>query len=311
MIKMRVAIFGGTGFVGSYVTKLLLQEKCEISLLARSEIKEKIASVENCKITVSSIKSHVAIKETIKGCDYVIYNIGILREFPKQGITYRALQLNGLKAAVDESIKAGIKKFILMSANGIHANGTPYQVTKYHAEEYLKKSELNYTIFRPSVIFGDPQGKMEFATQLFNDMVRPPIPAINFYVGSSPIKGSVKMSPVHVEDVAIAFYQALRKESTDYKTIILGGPETLSWYEILHHIMQTVKKKKIVFPMPIKLMKLAASLCQWIPFFPITVDQLKMLEEGNTANSDYLRELIEKPLTSFNASNLSYLIKND
>ena len=106
------------------------------------------------------------------------------------------------------------------------------------------------------------------------------------------------MSPVHVEDVAIAFYQALRKESTDYKTIILGGPKTLSWYEILHHIMQTVKKKKIVFPMPIKFMKLAASLCQWIPFFPITVDQLKMLEEGNIANSDNLRELIEKPLTS-------------
>ena len=55
-----------------------------------------------------------------------------------------------------------------MSANGIHKNGTSYQATKYLAEEYLKESKLKYTIFRPSVIFGDPQGRMEFATQLYN-----------------------------------------------------------------------------------------------------------------------------------------------
>ena len=304
---MRVVIFGGTGFVGSYLTKLLLKEKYEISLLVRSISNEN----ENTSITVGSIKSNAAIKETINGCDYVIYNIGILREFPKQGITYRALQLDGLRAVVDASVSAGIKKFILMSANGIHINGTPYQVTKYLAEEYLKKSKLNYTIFRPSVIFGDPQGKMEFATQLFNDMVRPPIPAINFYVGNSPIKGSVKMSPVHVDDVAAAFYQALKKESTDYKTIILGGTDTLSWYEILHHIMEVTEKKKIVFPIPIKLMKLVASMGQWISFFPVTVDQLTMLEEGNTANSDSLCELIQKPLIRFNANNLGYLLNND
>jgi NADH dehydrogenase len=310
---MRVAIFGGTGFVGSYLTKLLLKEKFEISLLVRSVNNENENNISRKKtrLTVGSVKSLNAIKETINDCDYVIYNIGILRELPKQGITYRALQLEGLRAVVDESVRVGIKKFILMSANGIHKNGTSYQATKYLAEEYLKESKLKYTIFRPSVIFGDPQGRMEFATQLYNDMVRPPIPAINFYLGKSPIRGSVKMSPVHIDDVTAAFYQALIKESTDYKTIILGGSDTLSWYEILHHIMEVTEKKKIVFPMPIKFMKLIASLLQWIPFFPVTVDQLTMLAEGNTANSDYLCELIQKPLIRFNANNLGYLLNND
>ena len=159
---MRVAIFGGTGFVGSYLTKLLLKEKFEISLLVRSVNNENENNISRKKtrITVGSVKSLNAIKETINDCDYVIYNIGILRELPKQGITYRALQLEGLRAVVDESVRVGIKKFILMSANGIHKNGTSYQATKYLAEEYLKESKLKYTIFRPSVIFGDPQGKM-------------------------------------------------------------------------------------------------------------------------------------------------------
>ena len=70
-----------------------------------------------------------------------------------------------------------IKKFILMSANGIEKNITDYQRTKLAAENYLMQSELNYTIFRPSVIFGDPKGRMEFATQLLNEMIIPPIPA--------------------------------------------------------------------------------------------------------------------------------------
>ncbi|MFQ3333510.1 MAG: nucleoside-diphosphate-sugar epimerase [Woeseiaceae bacterium] len=308
---MRVAIFGGTGFVGSYLVKLLLEEKYEISLLTRSENKDKIISSNDCKTIVGSIQSKSAIKETILDCDCVIYNIGILKEYPKQGITFQALQLDGLKAAVDESKRVGIKKFILMSANGVDAKITPYQKTKYDAEEYLKKSELRYSIFRPSIIFGDPSKKMEFVTQLYKDMVQPPIPAINFYNGSSPIEGSIKMSPVHVEDVAIAFYQATIKESTDYKTIVLGGPETLSWYEILNRIMLVTSKKKIIFPMPIKLMKIAASLFQWISLFPVTLDQLKMLEEENIANSSDLCELIEKPLTLCDTNNLSYLLKND
>ena len=51
-----------------------------------------------------------------------------------------------------------------MSANGVKADGTPYQRTKYQAEEYLRASPLHWTIFQPSVIFGDPRGRMEFAT---------------------------------------------------------------------------------------------------------------------------------------------------
>jgi hypothetical protein len=75
--------------------------------------------------------------------------------------------------------------------------------------------------------------------------------------------------------------------------------------------MLVTSKKKIIFPMPIKLMKIAASLFQWISLFPVTLDQLKMLEEENIANSSDLCELIEKPLTLCDTNNLSYLLKND
>ena len=89
-----------------------------------------------------------------------------------------------------------------MSANGVKQPGTRYQETKYQAELAAFDSGLDVTVFRPSVIFGNPRGKMEFATQLYQEMVRPPLPAVAFHTGWSPAKGQVLMSPVHVSDVA-------------------------------------------------------------------------------------------------------------
>jgi len=64
---------------------------------------------------------------------------------------------------------------------------------------------------------------MEFATQLFNEMVRPPIPAVNVFSGRDPKKGAVVMSPVHIKDVARAFLAALENEECFGKTYALGG----------------------------------------------------------------------------------------
>ena len=70
-----------------------------------------------------------------------------------------------------------------MSANGVKVNGTGYQSTKYLAEEYLKESGLNYTIFRPSLIFGKPNNDQEFCSQLRDTMLKLPIPAPLFFDG--------------------------------------------------------------------------------------------------------------------------------
>ena len=124
-----------------------------------------------------------------------------------------------------------------MSANGVKADGTPYQVTKYEAEEYLKASGLDWTIFRPSVIFGDPGERMEFATQLASDIIRPPLPAPLFFDGVSPLNaGQFRLSPVHVEDVAQAFetyhvfeehrYYYLNQENNPFAVIALQNDYT-------------------------------------------------------------------------------------
>ncbi|HSM29994.1 MAG TPA: NAD(P)H-binding protein [Woeseiaceae bacterium] len=304
---MKAAVIGGTGFVGSYVVDALLDAGHEPHLLVRSGSEDKVHRASECRITKGNLDSSDAIDSVVSGCDAAIYLVGILREAPSQGVTFEALQYRGAEAVAEAAKRAGVRRFLLMSANGIDSAETPYQTTKLRAEAMIRESGLDYTIFRPSIIFGDPRGTMEFATQLHRDMVRIPLPAIGFHTGLTPAHGEVLMSPVHVRDVADAFANALADDSTIGKCFVLGGPEVVSWPQMVQRIAAAVGRKKFILPMPIGLMKLGATLFDWLPFFPVTRDQLTMLADGNTAEPDELAQLIGRKPAEFSPDNLDYL----
>ena len=194
-----------------------------------------------------------------------------------------------------------------MSANGVDQNCTKYQKTKLAAENHRINSGLTYTIFRPSVIFGDPHGRMEFATQLFNEMIKTPIPAVNFISSLSPKLNSVKLSPVHIEDVIEAFFVALKSDATNNQLYALGGPDELTWGRIIELLMSATNKKKIMIPVPTIIMKITTLLFSWLKILPVSYDQIVMLEQGNTADPKTLTELIGRELKKFNPETLKYL----
>ena len=304
---MRVGLFGGTGFVGSYLVEALLAAGHEPSVLVRAGSESKLARRERCRVVRGDLDAAAAIRETLEDCQAVIYNVGILRERPAQGITFERLQYQGAVDVVEAARAAGIERYLLMSANGVKASGTPYQTTKHRAEQALRESGLKFTIFRPSVIFGDPNGRMEFASQLHRDMVAAPLPAVNFQSGLAPGGEDVVMSPVAVEDVADAFIAALADPATIGGTYPLGGPEVLTWGEIIQRISAAAGKRKWMLPMPIGIMRLGATLFDWLPFFPVTRDQLSMLAEGNTVDPGPIRQLIGREPRAFTVDALAYL----
>lgn len=295
---MKVAIIGGTGFVGTYLVEALLAAGNAVSALIRPGSEGRVSSAA-VRVVSGDLSSPHALRETLEECDAVIYNVGLLREFPRRGITFEQTQYQGVVDTIAAARDVGVSRLLLMSAIGVKDPGTKYQETKRRAEQFALSSGLDVTVLRPSVIFGDPRGTMEFATQLHRDMVKPPIPAVAF-VGA-------QMSPVHIEDVADAFVDALLDSDTIGKTIELAGPEVLSFKEIVRRIAMAVGKSKITLPMPIWVMRIGATLFDWLPFFPITREQLTMLEEGNTAPSESLESLIGHKPRKFAASELTYL----
>ena len=304
---MKVALFGGTGFVGGYFVNALVAAGHEPSVLVRRGSENKLTSRDECRVTAGDISSVNAIEATLDGCDALIYNIGILKAFPRKGITFEELHFEGVRRVVNAAEKLNVRRVLLMSANGVKSPGTPYQDTKFRADEFVRQSGLEYTVFRPSVIFGNSKGLQEISHQLHQDLVKPPIPAVAFHTGWTPKGNGVVMSPVHVQDVADAFVGALSNPATVGETYLLDGPEILTWEEMIRRVSEAVDRKKWLLPMPIELMKFGAMLFDWLPFFPATRDQLTMLAEGNAADSADLEMLINKPPTAFVPENLSYL----
>lgn len=304
---MRVALIGGTGFVGSYLVDALLAHGHEPALLVRAGSEGKVRHATACRIVSGDVSDEPAIDKLLSGVDALIYNVGILRELPAAGITFEALHYRGAKRSMDAAVRCGVGRFLLMSANGAAPSGTPYQRSKYRAEEALPESGLDYTIFRPSVVFGDPRGRDEIATRLYREMIRLPLPAAWFHTGLWPSADSVCLSPVHVVDVADAFVASLDETGTFGRTLRLGGPEALSFKTMLRRIAAATGRHKLMLPVPIPLMHVVAGAFDRWPWFPVTRDQLRMLAEGNVVPDDVLCQLIGREPRPFRRESMAYL----
>jgi NADH dehydrogenase len=304
---MQVAVVGGTGFVGSYIVDALFAAGHDIRLLVRPGSEDKLPHMGAPEVVPGDLSDESALDALLRGCDAVVYCVGILKEARREGITFETLQYEGVVRTIAGAEKAGATRFVLLSANGARVPGTPYQETKKRAEDALLDSGLDATIFRPSVIFGDPRGRMEIASQLRRDLVAPPLPAVGFFNGLRPARGPVLMTPVHVADVASACVTALENRQTIGRIYELGGPDVLSWTDMVRQVAAAAGKRKWIVPVPIAMMKLAATFLDWLPFFPATRDQLTMLAEGNVCDPATIEALIGRPPAPFNPETLAYL----
>lgn len=305
---MKVALFGGTGFVGSYLVDELIRQAHDPVLLVRPGSEPKVRHADQCEIISGDVTDPGSVRRTVEDCEAVIYNIGILRESPHTGVTFEQLQFHGARRTMEAAGELGKGRFILMSANGVRQDGTPYQQTKYLAEQQLRSSTLDYTIFRPSLIFGDPRGHMEFCSRLRDQMIRLPLPAPLFYEGLLPFSsGTFAMSPIHVEDVARMMITSLAMPEAVGKTFTLCGPEAIEWRAVIRLIAKACGTSKLTIPVPAFYIKILATLLESYEFFPITRDQLTMLLEGNTGDSSDVYTLFDITPTRFDEAALDYL----
>jgi uncharacterized protein YbjT (DUF2867 family) len=306
--QVKVTIFGGTGFVGSYLVDALVEDGHTPRLLVRAGSEGKVRQPARCEIVSGEIGDAKAVAASLAGAEAAIYNIGLLREFPKRGVTWEAMHYEGAARAIDAAKAGGVKRFVLMSANGAKPEGTGYQVTKYRAEQYLARSGLDWTVFRPSVVFGDPRGREEFCSMLRDQMMKPPVPAPLFHEGIWPAgAGRFRMSPVAIEDVAAAFVRSLESPASHERIFPLGGPEALEWREILRIIAAASGKRKFMLPAPAGVVRAAASLFDRFEWFPVTRAQLQMLLEGNACDGSEAWKLFGITPRRFSVETLAYL----
>jgi uncharacterized protein YbjT (DUF2867 family) len=273
---MKIFLSGGTGFVGVHLRKALLDRGDEIRLLVHKKggsFEQGVEALEG-DITIPGTFSHA-----LSGCDAAINLVGIIREFPARGATFTKLHVEATKNILHAARGAGVRRYIHMSALGSRPGATSaYHRSKYSAEELVRASGLDWTIFRPSIIFGPGD---EFVNRLAGFIRRlPAVPVIG--------DGMYRLQPIAVSDVARCFAMALEMPETCGKTYELCGPDRFTYNEILDTIGLVLGRPMVrKVPNPLAIMKVVVPILQGFSFFPITMDQIQMLLEENICDSKW------------------------
>jgi len=272
---MKIFVAGGTGFVGEHLIKELQNSGHSVRTLVHSRSKAD-GAVEQVIGDVTRLET---FEQGLSGCDAVINLVGIIREFPVRGITFEKLHVRATANLLAAAAGSGIRRYLQMSALGARpAAVSGYHQSKWRAEELVRGSGMEWTIFRPSLIFGPHD---EFINMLAAQLRLAPIMPV---IGS----GRYQLQPIHADDVARCFTLALAMPESIGKAYELCGIDRVSYEALLDMIAAALGRPRPLKPhLPLGLMKLAIPLLQKLPQFPITMDQLQMLLEESICGGEW------------------------
>lgn len=278
-----IFITGGTGFVGTEIQKALKGHPLKV-LVRKGDVGQR--NPEATYVT-GDVTEAASLAGAMDGCKTVIHLVAIIEE--TGGATFDKVIRQGTENAVAEAKRAGVEHFIHMSALGVRNDPQyPYFYAKFQAEEAVKQSGIPYTIFRPSIIFGPKDG---FINQLA-DLVRS-APVV-------PIAGTGRslFQPVSVGEVAKSFAWAVDHSESYGKTYDLGGPDILTYDQIIDIIQKQIGTSKKKAHIPAGLVGGVVAISSPLPKKlrpPVTKDQLKMLDIDNCTDTSATAELAGKP----------------
>ena len=268
---MRILVTGGTGFVGREVVRQLSGVGNKVTCLVRDTGRARSILPDKVQLHRGELSDAGSLKSALNECDAVIHLAGIIQERGRS--TFEQIHVRGTAVLLKAAVEAGIKRFVHMSALGSRPDAVSrYHRTKYRAEEAVRESGMDWTIFRPSVIFGPGDQFFNLLGKFIRSM--PVVPVIG--------PGNSRIQPIGVTKVAACFALSVGNPETYGKIYELGGSEVLTYNQVYEIIARVLGKQKKYIHVPIGMVKPGAFLMEsFLPKPLITREQLIMLQEDN------------------------------
>ena len=287
----RVFLTGATGFVGSHVLPALLGAGHSVTALVRSDARATAlqarvaASPGKFETRIGTVNDRASLDAAMVGCDAVVHLVALARDW-NDGADLERVNAVGTATIVAAAETAGITRFIHLGALGVlERPELHYASSKARGEGFVRASSLDWTILKPSLIWGERDGFFNIVAAL----VKLPAPAVPV-----PGNGKSRFQPVWVGDVARAIVQVLDAPKGSIKASFeLGGPRYWTYAEITREVSRALGKRRIIIPMPVPLITLVARISEAIRLpFPVATDQLRQLALDNIGATDAVeREL--------------------
>jgi NADH dehydrogenase len=266
-----IFIAGASGFVGGHLVDYLIAKGHRVGCLARSDKAKKSLSAKGAEIISGDITYPGTLSGILTPDDFIVHLVGIIAE--KGNATFEAVHHKGTANLVAEAKRAGVRHFFYQSALGADKDSwSGYLRTKAEAEEILKQSGLRHTIFRPSLIIGPWDG---FTKKLVEMLKLSPILPV-------PGEGSARFQPLYIKDWLACLGKVIEKPGAYVSTYEIGGPEHLSYREMVEKLSKALGQNRPTFKIPMGIMRFGALVFEKVLSSPpVTTDQLRLLEQDN------------------------------
>jgi NADH dehydrogenase len=271
---MKIAITGGTGFIGKHLARELVQRGHQVVLIARGLYSRgtNSRSLENATFVELNTRDTEGLIQAFAGCEAVAHCAGTSIEDSSQ--TFHQVHVEGTRSTVNAAQEAGVKKFVLVSFLNVRpGTRSAYYTTKWEGEEIVRQSVLNYTILKTGLIYGQGDHLIHNLANLFRKL---------------PVFATVgvreqTVRPVAAEDLVKIIRTVLLDEGLlTRQTVAVIGPEEYPFSTAARRIAKTMGKPfLIVLPFPVLFQRLLAWFSErFMPKPLVTAAQVQMLADG-------------------------------
>jgi uncharacterized protein YbjT (DUF2867 family) len=280
-----VTVFGGSGFLGRHVVRALCKRGYRVRVAVRrpdlTGHLQPLGRVGQIHAVQANLRYPRSVEAAARDADIVINLVGILFEQGRQ--RFDSVQAFGAEAVALAATAFGARLIHVSAIGADESSPSHYARSKAMGEKLVLAALPSATILRPSIVFGPEDDFFnKFAAMA---RIAPALPLIG--------GGATRFQPVFAGDVALAALAAIDRPETGGTIYELGGPEVMSFKELMQFVLATIERRRLLMPIPFGLARFMAALLELLGKLHkplLTRDQVELLRSDNIVSGEARRE---------------------
>jgi len=299
---MSVAVAGGSGFVGGGIAAELYRRGHRVVVLSHHPQTAADDLPDGVEVRMADAARADGLADALAGIDALVIALAfpnLPMEDAKRGWTFDAVDAAGTERLAAAATEAGVGRLAYISGAGAAPDARRHWFrAKWRAEEAIRATGIDYTIIRPTWIFGP----RDVALNRFLGFARslPFVPLSNF--------GGQRLAPVFVRDVAALVADSLVTDAARNRVFEIGGPETMTMRDVIRRTLRAAHIQRLLLPAPEQLVKLAAALLQFLPGRPLTPAAVDFINQPAETDTRPLLERMPRRLTTLEEGLATYVL---
>ncbi len=281
---MKILLTGASGVLGTRLLESLKSYDIELrALVHKTPLK-----VDKVDTIIGSLDDSDILDLATQGMHTVVHLAAVTHS--NNAEEYLKTNWEGCRNLYESCTRNGVQRFVFMGSRASSEVGGPYSLSKYKAEEFIKKGPIPWVVLRPAEVYGP--GSPDAINQLIQWIKKFRIVPI---IGN----GEYKLSPVLIDDVIPAFIKAILKSEITGEIFTFCGPEIMTFKELVDRLSRILKIRPISLFIPAGFMKAMISILVACGIYILTKDQVLRLvcdKEGDNENAKKLLDYNPKAL---------------